>query len=204
MDLKRKKFEIWKIFLGVLSGFQGLILQGKRGVGVSNALIVRLSAVGLLARCLLLLLVLYLHLLYSVIWCLYMQGLRRLYYIVSIDTDNVYYVTRAFILKLLYNIPIFYFNRLNGHFKSASLNALCSKAFSRWSFDFLVSFCYFALLPACPAAAAFEACYVSIMPAAAAFAAFDMPVLYYLQGFTALCVFILAFLVRFCLKSCNI
>ena len=24
-----------------------------------------------------------------------MQGLRRLYYIVSIDTDNVYYVTRA-------------------------------------------------------------------------------------------------------------
>ena len=67
-----------------------------------------------------------------------------------------------------------------------------------------MSFCYLALLPACPAAAAFEACYVSIMPATAAFAAFGMPALYYLQGFTALCVFILAFLVRFCLKSCNI
>ena len=67
-----------------------------------------------------------------------------------------------------------------------------------------MSFCCLALLPACPAAAAFTACYVSIMPAAAAFAAFDMPALYYLQGFTALCVFILAFLVRFCLKSCNI
>ena len=196
------KFE--KFFWGYYRGVKAWFYRESGGWGVSNALIVRLSAVGLLARCLLLLLVLYLHLLYSVIWCLYMQGLRRLYYIVSIDTDNVYYVTRAFILKLLYNIPIFYFNRLNGHFKSASLNALCSKAFSRWSFDFLVSFCYFALLPACPAAAAFEACYVSIMPAAAAFAAFDMPVLYYLQGFTALCVFILAFLVRFCLKSCNI
>ena len=69
---------------------------------------------------------------------------------------------------------------------------------------FLVSFCYFALLPACPAAAAFTACYVYIMPAAAAFDAFGMPELYYLQGFTALCIFILAFLVRFCLKSCNI
>ena len=133
-----------------------------------------------------------------------MQGLRRLYYIVSIYTYNVYYVTRAFILKLLYNIPIFYFNRLNGHFKRASLNALYSKGLSRCNFDFLVSFCYIALLPACIAVAAFEACYVSIMPAAAAFEAFDMPALYYLQGFTALCVFILAFLVCFCLKSCNI
>ena len=133
-----------------------------------------------------------------------MQGLRRLYCIVSIYTYNVYYVTRAFILKLLYNIPIFYFNRLNGHFERSSLNALCSKGLSRCNFDFLVSFCYLALLPACLAAAAFAACYVSIMPAAAAFAAFGMPALYYLQGFTALCVFILAFLVCFCLKSCNI
>lgn len=197
-------FEIWKIFLGVLSGFQGLILQGKRGVGVSNELIARLSAVGLLARCLLLLLVLYLHLLYSVMWCLYMQGLRRLYYIVSIYTYNVYYVTRALILKLWYNIHIFYFNCLNGHFEKARLNALCSKDLSRCNFDFLVSFCYLALLPACPAAAAFVACYVSIMLATAAFVAFYMPALCYLQGFTALCVFILAFLVRFCLKSCNI
>ena len=137
-------------------------------------------------------------------WCLYMQGLRRLYYIVSIYTYNVYYVTRALILKLWYNIPIFYFNRLIGHSERSSLNALCSKAFSRWCFDFLVSFCYLALLPAFPAAAAFAVCYVFIMLAAAAFTAFDTPALYYLQGFTALCVFILAFLVRFCLKSCNI
>lgn len=133
-----------------------------------------------------------------------MQGLRRLYYIVPIYTYNVYYVTRVLILKLLYNIPIFYFNRLNGHSERASLNALCSKAFSRCSFDFLVSFCYIALLPAYLAAAAFWACYVSIMLTAAAFVAFGMPALYYLQGFMALCVFILAFLVRFCLKSCNI
>ena len=34
---------------------------------------------------------------------------------------------------------------------------------------FLVSFCYLALLPACPAAAAFEACYVFIMLVAADF-----------------------------------
>ena len=133
-----------------------------------------------------------------------MQGLRRLYYIVSIYTYNVYYVTRAFILKLLYNISIFYFNRLNGHFERSNLNALCSKGLSRCNFYFLVSFCYLALLPACLAAAAFEACYVSITVVAAAFTAFYIPVLYYLQGFTALCVFILAFLVRFCLKSCNI
>ena len=171
---------------------------------MSNALIVRLSAVGLSARCLLLLLVLYLHLLYSVMWWLHTQDLRRLYYIVSIYTYNVYYVTRALILKLLYNIPIFYFNRLNGHSERSSLNALCSKGLSRWCFDFLVSFCYFALLPACPAAATFWACYVFIMLVAAAFASFGMPVLYYLQGFTALCFFIPAFLVRFCLKSCNI
>ena len=137
-------------------------------------------------------------------WYLYMQDLRRLYYIVSVYTYNVYYVTMALILKLWYNIPIFYFNRLNGHSERSSLNALCSKGLSRWSFDFLVSFCYLALLPACPAAAAFAACYVFIMLAAAAFAVIDMPALYYLQGFTALCVFILAFLVRFCLKSCNI
>ena len=196
------KFE--KFFWGYYRGFKAWFYRKIRGWGVSNALIARLSAVGLLARCLLLLLVLSLHLLYSVIWCLYMQGLRRLYYIVSIYTDNVYYVTRALILKLWYNIPIFYFNRLNGHFERSSLNALCSKGLSRWSFDFLVSFCYFALLPAFSAAAAFWACYVSIMPVAATFEAFDMPALYYLQGFTALCVFILAFLVRFCLKSCNI
>ena len=69
---------------------------------------------------------------------------------------------------------------------------------------FIVSFCYLALLPALPAAAAFGACYVSIMLVAAAFWAFGMPELYYLQGFMALCFFILAFLVRFCLKSCNI
>ena len=109
-----------------------------------------------------------------------MQGLRRLYYIVSIYTDNVYYVIRALILKLLYNIPIFYFNRLNGHFERSSLNALCGKALSRCVFDFLVSFCYIALLPACPAAAAFSACYVSMMPVAVAFKAFGIPVLYYL------------------------
>ena len=136
---------------------------------MSNALIARLSAVGLLACCLLLLLVLCLHYLYSVIWCLYIKDLRLFVYIVSIDTYNVYYVTKAFILKLLYNIPIFYFNRLIGQFERASLNALCSKGLSRWSFDFLVSFCYLALLPACPTAAAFEACYMSIIPAAAAF-----------------------------------
>ena len=122
-----------------------------------------------------------------------MQGLRRLSCIVSIYTYNVYYVTRAFILKLLYNIPIFYFNRLNGHSERSSLKALIHKAFSRCAFDFLVSFCYLALLPACPAATAFLACYVSIMPAAAAFEACGIPALYYLQGFTALCVFILAF-----------
>ena len=137
-------------------------------------------------------------------WCLYMQGLRRLYYIVSIYTYNIYYVTMSLILKLLYNIPIFYFNRLNGHSKRAILNALCSKGLNCWSFDFLVSLCYLALLPACPAAAAFEACYISIMLAAADFPDSGAPALSYLQGFTALCVFILAFLVHFCLKSCNI
>lgn len=109
-----------------------------------------------------------------------MQGLRRLHCIVSIYTYNVYYVTRALILKLLYNIPIFYFNRLNGHFERSSLKALIHKAFSRCSFDFLVSFCYLALLPACPAAAAFAACYVLIMLTTADFAAFGMPALYYL------------------------
>ena len=103
----------------------------------------------------------------------------------------------AFILKLLYNIPIFYFNCLYGHSERSSLNALCSKAFSRCSFDFLVSFCCLALLPACLVAAAFMACYVSIMLTAAAFAAFGMPALYYLQGFMALCVFILAFIGAF-------
>ena len=122
-----------------------------------------------------------------------MQGLRRLYCIVLIYTYNIYYVTRALILKLLYNIPIFYFNYLNGHYERSSLNALCSKGLSRCNFDFLVSFCYLALLPACPAAAAFWACYVSLMLAVAAFEAFGMPALYYLQGFTALCVFISAF-----------
>ena len=43
-----------------------------------------------------------------------------------------------------------------------------------------------------------------VMLAAAALAAIGMPVLCYLQGFTLLCVFVLAFLVRFCRKSCNI
>lgn len=196
------KFE--KFFWGYYRGFKAWFYRENGGWGVSNALIVRLSAVGLLARCLLLLLVLYLHLLYSVMWWLYTEVLRRLYYIVSIYTYNVYYVTRALILKLLYNIPIFYFNRLIGHSERASLNALCSKGFSRCGFDFLVSFCYFALLPACLVTVAFLACYVFIMLADADFADFDMSALYYLQGFTALCVFILAFLVRFCLKSCNI
>ena len=194
-----------KNFSGGTIGVSRLDFTGKEGGwGVSNALIVRLSAVGFLARCLLLLLVLCLHLLYSVMWWLHTQDLRRLYCIVSIYTYNVYYVTMALILKLLYNIPIFYFNRLNGHSERSSFNALCSKGLSRWSFDFLVSFCYLALLPAFPAAAAFAVCYVSLMLAAAAFEAFGMPALYYLQGFTALFVFILAFLVRFCLKSCNI
>ena len=133
-----------------------------------------------------------------------MQGLRLFVYIVSIYTYNVYYVTSALILKLLYNIHIFYFNRLNGHSERSNLNALCSKDLSRCSFDFLVSFCYLALLPACLVAAAFMACYVSIMLTAAAFAAFGVPELYYLQGFMALCVFILAFFGAFCLKSCNI
>ena len=165
------KFE--KFFWGYYRGFKAWFYRENGGWGVSNALIVRLSAVGLSAHCLLLLLVLCLHYLYSVIWCLYMQGLRRLYYIVSIYTYNVYYVIMGIKLFLWYITPVFYFNRLNGHSKRASLNALCIKGLSRWSFDFLVSFCYFALLPACPAAA-------------------------------ALCVFILAFLVRFCLKSCNI
>ena len=172
------KFE--KFFWGYYRDFKAWFYRENGGWGVSNALVARLSAVGLLASCLLLLLVLSLHLLYSVMWWLYIKDLRRLYYIVSIDTDNVYYVTRALILKLLYNIHIFYFNRLNGRFEMASLNALCSKVSSRWSFDFLVSFCYLDLLPACLVAAAFWACYVYIMPAAAAFAAFDMPTLYYL------------------------
>ena len=137
-------------------------------------------------------------------WCLYVQDLRRLYYIVSIYTDNVYYVTTALFFNLWYIIPIFYFISLNGQSERTILKALLHKAFSRCGFDFLISFCCIALLPACSAAAAFAACYVFITLAAAAFAAFDMFALYYLQGFTALCVFILAFLVRFCLKSCNI
>ena len=172
------KFE--KFFWGYYRGCKAWFYRENGGWGVSNALIARLSAVGLLARCLLLLLVLSLHLLYSVMWWLYMQGLRRLYYIVSIDTDNVYYVIMGIKLFLWYLYHRFYFNRLNGHSERSSLNALCSKAFSRWSFDFLVSFCYFVLLPACPATAAFLVCYVSIMPAAADFEAFDMPALYYL------------------------
>ena len=196
------KFE--KFFWGYYRGFKAWFYRENGGWGVSNALIVRLSAVGLSACCLLLLLVLYLHLLYSVMWYLYMQGLRRLYYIVSIYTYNVYYVTRALISKLLYNIPIFYFNRLNGHSERSSLNALCSKGLSRWCFDFLVSFCYLALLPVCVVISAFEATCMLVMLTAVDFDAIDTLELYYLQGFTALCVFILAFLVRFCLKSCNI
>ena len=109
-----------------------------------------------------------------------MQGLRRLYYIVSVYTYNVYYVTRALILKLLYNIPIFYFNRLNWHSERSSLKALYIKGLSRCDFDFLVSFCYLALLPACPAIVAFCACCMSIMLVDTAFEAFDMPALYYL------------------------
>ena len=147
------KFE--KFFWGYYRGFKAWFYRKRGGWGVSNALIVRLSAVGLLAHCLLLLLVLYLHLLYIVIWCLYMQGLRRLYYIVSIDTYNVYYVIMALFLKLWCSMPIFYFNRINGHSERSSLKALCINSFSRYDFDFLVSFCYLALLPACPAAVAF-------------------------------------------------
>ena len=137
-------------------------------------------------------------------WCLYVQGLRLLYYVVSIYTDNVYYVTKALILKLLYNIPIFYFNRLNGHFERSSLKALCIKGLSRYNFDFLVSFWYFVLLLVCVVISAFYATCMHVMLTIVAFADTGMPVSYYLQGFTALCVFILAFLVRFCLKSCNI
>lgn len=147
------KFE--KFFWGYYRGCKAWFYRENGGWGVSNALIVRLSAVGLLARCLLLLLVYYLHLLYSVIWCLYMQGLRRLHCIVPIYTYNVYYVIMGFNLFLWYLYYRFYFISLNGHSERSSLKALCGKALSRWSFDFLVSFCYFALLPACPAAAAF-------------------------------------------------
>ena len=137
-------------------------------------------------------------------WWLYTQALRLFICIVSIYTYNVYYVIMGIKLFLWYLYHRFYFISLNGHSERSSLNALCSKGLSRWCFDFLVSFCYLALLPACPAAAAFWACYVYIMLATAAFADFGIPALYYLKGFTALCVFILAFLVRFCLKSCNI
>ena len=89
------KFE--KFFWGYYRGFKAWFYRENGGWGVYNALIVRLSAVGLLVSCLLLLLVYYLHLLYSVMWCLYMQGLRRLYYVVSIYANNVYYVTRTLI-----------------------------------------------------------------------------------------------------------
>ena len=148
---------------------------------MSNALIARLLAVGLLTRCLLLLLVLYLHLLYSVMWWLHTKYLRQLCYIVSIDTYNVYYVIMA--LNYFYDILhlFFYFISLNGHSKWSSLKALLYKVFSRCIFAFLVSFWYSTLLPVCIAAAAFWACYVFIMLAASAFASFDMHELYYLQ-----------------------
>ena len=137
-------------------------------------------------------------------WCLYIEDLRLFVYIVPIYTYNVYYVITAFILKLWYITPIFYFISLNGHSDGASLKALLYKAFSRYVFAFLVSFCYRALLPVCVDMSAFEADCIPVMLAAAAFAAIGMPALYYLQGFTLLWVFVLAFLVRFCRKSCNI
>lgn len=161
------KFE--KFFWGYYRGSKAWFYRKRGGWGVSNALIVRLSAVGLFASCLLLLLVLYLHLLYSVIWYLYIKDLQLFVYIVSIYANNVYYVTMALILKLLYNIPIFYFNRLNGQSERTSLKALLHKLFSRCVFAFLVSFCYLALLPACLAVTDFEVYYVSIMLAVADF-----------------------------------
>lgn len=144
------KFE--KFFWGYYRGCKAWFYRENGGWGVSNALIVRLSAVGLLARCLLLLLVYYLHLLYSVIWCLYMQGLRLLYYIVSIYTYNVYYVIKGFNLFLWYLYYRFYFNRLNGHSEWLSLKALCSKGLRRRSFDFFSIFLlhfFIACMPCC-------------------------------------------------------
>lgn len=136
-------------------------------------------------------------------WCLYIEDLRLFIYIVPIHTYNVYYVIRGFNLFLWYLYHRFYFISLNGHSNGASLKALLHKAFSRWVFDFLVSFWYSALLPVCVDMSAFEATCMPVLLTAAAFAAIGTPALYYLQGFTLLCVFALAFLVRFCCKSCN-
>ena len=102
-----KRENVWKLknFSGGTIGVPRLDFTGKTGGGgVSNALIVRLSAVGLLARCLLLLLVLYLHLLYSVMWWLHTQALRLFICIVSIYTYNVYYVIKG--IKLFYDTYI--------------------------------------------------------------------------------------------------
>ena len=132
-----------KNFSGGTIGVSRLDFTGKTGGGgVSNTLIVMLSAVGLLVHCLLLLLVLYLHLLYSVMWCLYVQDLMRLYYIVTIYTDNVYYVTRALILKLLYNIPIFVLTALIGILIGQSLMPCVASFWAVAVLIFLVSFCY--------------------------------------------------------------
>lgn len=132
------------------------------------------------------------------------RGFKAFIYIVPIYTDNVYYVITALFLKLWYITPVFYFISLNGHSDRASLKALLHKAFSRCAFAFLVSFCYRALLLVCVDMSAFETACMPVMLAAAAFAAIGTPALCYLQGFTLLCVFVLAFLVCFCRKSCNI
>lgn len=128
-------------------------------------------------------------------WCLYIKALRLFIYIVTIHTDNVYYVIRGIKLFLWYITPDFYFISLNGQSDGASLKALLHKAFSRCIFTFLVSFCYLALLSVCVVISAFKAACMPVMLAAAAFAAIGMPALSYLQGFTLLCVFVLAFLV---------
>ena len=137
-------------------------------------------------------------------WCLYVEDLRLFIYIVPIHTYNVYYVITALFLKLWYITPVFYFISLNGQSERSSLKALLHKAFSRCIFDFLVSFWYSALLPVCVDMIGFSGLRLPVSLTASAFPAYGTPALYYLQGFTLLCVFVLAFLVRFCRKSCNI
>ena len=128
-----KTLFVWKLknFSGGTIGVFGLDFTGKiQGWGVSIIVVVCSSAAmlfALLPFCSFLLLD---DTLYHQLWCNYLYWFTGDFICIgSIYTYNVYYVTRALILKLWYNIPNFYFTGLNGHSDGASLKALCIKGF---------------------------------------------------------------------------
>lgn len=82
--------------------------------------------------------------LYYIYWYNYLYWfIGHFVYIVSVYTYNVYYVRRALILKLWYNIPNFYFTGLNGQSDRASLKSLCINGFGLVCTSVLVSFWYY-------------------------------------------------------------